>query len=266
MTTYDLGDVASLAVAITDSAGAAANAGAVALTVTLPDGTTVTPTVTNAATGSYTASYTPTLPGRHGVRWVATGANASAFTDSFTVMDPVDIPVVSLAEAKRHLNITSTTSDEELRAFIAAAQDAGERYTGRVFGRRSIVETHDGGSAAIVLAGIPVVSVTTVVEDGTTLTAADYVAHLTAAVLYRAAGTTWDNSDPQTVVVTYVAGYAQQPPTDRQGVLEMVRHMWETQRGSMATFPRGDDYTPGAGYSIPNRVAELWNLNRMPGF
>ncbi len=78
MTTYDLGDVASLAVAITDSAGAAANAGAVVLTVTLPDGTTVTPTVTNAATGSYTASYTPTLPGRHGVRWVATGANASA--------------------------------------------------------------------------------------------------------------------------------------------------------------------------------------------
>ena len=44
-------------------------------------------------------------------------------------------------------------------------------------------------------------------------------------------------SDPQTVVVTYVAGYAQQPPTDRQGVLEMVRHLWDTQRGSMAMQP-----------------------------
>ena len=87
MSTYDLGDVAALSVAITDTTGAAANAGAVALTITLPDGTTTAPIVTNPATGSYTAAYTPTQSGRFGVRWVATGVNACAFTDTFTVAE-----------------------------------------------------------------------------------------------------------------------------------------------------------------------------------
>ncbi len=267
MSTYDLGDVAALSVAITDTTGAAANAGAVALTITLPDGTTTTPTVTNPATGSYTAAYTPTQSGRFGVRWVATGVNACAFTDAFTVMDPTDSPVVALSEVKRHLNITSSTSDEELRSFLATAQMAGERYTGRVFGRRTVTATLTGGTSVLALTVLPIVSVTTVVENGVTLTAADFVADLDAGVLYRAGGAVWDVSDRNTITVTYVAGYTNQPATDRQGVLEMVRHLWETQRGSMATFPRGgDDYTPGAGYSIPNRVRELWDLNRVPGF
>ena len=58
---YDLGDVVSLSVNVVDSAGAAANATAVVCTVTLPDGTTATPDVTNSATGTYTIAYTPTV-------------------------------------------------------------------------------------------------------------------------------------------------------------------------------------------------------------
>jgi len=265
--TYDLGDVVSLAVAITDSTGAAANAGAVACTITHPDGTTSTPAVSNPATGSYTTSITPTQVGRHGVRWVATGANASAFTDAFTVLDPAEIPVVSLTEVKRHLNITSTTSDEELRALIVVAQEAGERYTGRVFGRRTVTDTCTGGRNAIALTSLPVLSVTSVSEDGSALTGDDYTADLAAGVLYRADGGTWDASEPLTVSVVYVAGYTAQPAPDRQGALEMIRHLWDTQRGSMAMLPRGaDDYNPGAGYSIPRRVSELWDLNRIAGF
>ncbi len=85
MTTYDLGDVIALAVAITDSTGAAANAGAVTCTITRPDASTVSPAVANPATGSYSVVYTAAASGRYSVAWTATGANASAFTDTFTV-------------------------------------------------------------------------------------------------------------------------------------------------------------------------------------
>ena len=71
---YDLGDVATLAVQIKDSTGTLANAGALAATITLPDGTTTTPTVSNPSTGNYQISYITTQLGRHGIRWVATGA------------------------------------------------------------------------------------------------------------------------------------------------------------------------------------------------
>jgi hypothetical protein len=47
---YDIGDSVSLAWDVKDSAGVLANATTVTLTVTLPDGTTATPAVTNPPT------------------------------------------------------------------------------------------------------------------------------------------------------------------------------------------------------------------------
>lgn len=82
---YDFGDVVTLNVSITDANDQPANAGAVVCTVILPDTTTATPTVANTAVGQYAAVYTPPASGRYTVEWVASGANASAFTDTFTV-------------------------------------------------------------------------------------------------------------------------------------------------------------------------------------
>ena len=269
MSTYDLGDVAQLSVTIRDSTGAAANATAVALTVTTPAGVASTPTVNNTATGVYQASYTPAAAGRYTVRWVATGTNASAYTDVFTVADPADLPVVSLSDTRAHLNITATTGDEELRRLLTVACDVGEAYTGRVFGRRSVVEAHAGGARYVVLRRIPVLSTTTVVEDGTSVAAAGYSLDTQSGCLLRLSSgypSVWAGG-VDAVVVTYTAGYAAQPESDIQGVLEMVRHLWETQRGSMPMMPRGDEgWTPGLGYSIPKRVAELWDGSRVPGF
>ena len=121
---FDLGDVVPLAVNVKDTAGALANATAVVLTITLPDGTTATPSVTNSSTGVYSATYTPAVAGRFGVRWVATGTNASTYVDAFTVAAGAGL--ISLDEVKAFLNITSTTNDEELREFVAAATVAAE--------------------------------------------------------------------------------------------------------------------------------------------
>ena len=81
MAVYDLGDVVALGVTITNAAGNPENATAVVATVTAPDGTTSTPTISNSAAGLYDISFSPTMSGRHTIRWVATGANASAYME-----------------------------------------------------------------------------------------------------------------------------------------------------------------------------------------
>lgn len=85
MATYDLGDVVSLSFEIRDSSGVLADASAVTLTMTLPDGTTQPLNPTHPSTGVYTATYSPPGIGRYRACLVATGANAGSHTTGFTV-------------------------------------------------------------------------------------------------------------------------------------------------------------------------------------
>ena len=267
---YDLGDVVTVSVNVKDSTGTLAAAGAVTLTVTLPDGTTTAPSVTNSSTGVYTATYTPTQVGRHGVRWVATGANAGAYTDVFDVLDSALMPIVSLADAKAHLNITTTTDDEELRRFLAVATEMAERYCNRALRRKTISETHDGDTEALLLRSRPVLSITTVTENGVALAATDYTLDATAGLLLRGSTTAeleWCDGR-QNITVAYVSGYTDPPQVAQQAVLELTRHLWQTQRGNVAlpTLGGADDYNgpTGFGWSIPNRVRELLDPLRSP--
>ena len=108
----------------------------------------------------------------------------------FDVLDPALLPVVSLADAKRHLNISATTDDEEVRKVLAIATDLAERYTGRALRRKTVVETHDGGTAtALLLRQPPALSVSSVVESGTTLASTGYTLNAPAGLLYRGSTT-----------------------------------------------------------------------------
>ncbi len=267
--TYDLGDVVALTVEIRDSNGDLANAGGVTCTITLPDATTTSGSVTPVTTGTYLSSYTPTQAGRHVAAWVATGSNATAVIDVFDVRSASDAPLVSLADVKTHLNITATTNDEELRRFIDAATDAAERYTGRSLRGQSVTETLDGnGTPNLLLGSVPVRSVTSVTIGGSTVAATGYTAS-TSGVLTRLGGSY--TPGPWTpgvgnVTVTYLAGEASPPPAAVQAVLELVRHLWQTQRGTMPGRAQvGDDYQPGLGFSLPQRVTELLDQLRIAG-
>ena len=263
--TYDLGDVVALAVEVKNAAGTLANATAVTLTVTLPDGTAATPAVANPSTGKYTASYSPTVAGRHVVRWVATGTNASAFTDAFTVTDASDYGLVGLDDVKRHLNITASTSDEELRAVLFAATAAAEDYLNRPLRRMNKTRTFYspiGNGRILTLSQPDIASITAITEDGEALTADDYDADLNAGIVRRV-GNAWEYP----TVVQYVT-VGLDSPAIRQAVLELCRHLWETQRGSLPLMPRGvdgmDTYNPAMSYSLPRRVTELLAPHRMP--
>lgn len=169
-----------------------------------------------------------------------------------------------LDDVKEHLNITSTSSDAELTATTLAALAAAEDYLRRPLRGVSKTETFytpQGNGLALVLSRPDTGSIATITADGTELSDDDYVADLNAGVVWRSAGWSYP------VVVEYVSGGLDSEAI-HQAILELVRHLWETQRGSMPMLPRGvdgmDAFNPATGYSLPRRVTELLAPHRLP--
>jgi len=269
-----VGSQVRLSFTVTDAAGAATNATTQVFTVTLPDGSAgIPPSVQTDGTGSYYGDYTVTVAGRH--EWYATTTGPATRT-AVNVFNAAAItagagPIVGLTEAKNHLTISGTGSDAELMDFLQRASAGVEQYTGCSWRRATVVETYDGGKTAIVLRQAPILSITTVTESGATLPASNYFTDANAGLLVRGSQTapmTWLNG-LQNVTVTYVVGPpgGVVPDDVIQGTLELLGHLWETQRGG-SNRPRqvGTDSSPsGTGYSYPNRVRELLDPYVVPG-
>lgn len=266
---YDLADVVPLTVSIKDAAGGPADGGAVVLVVEKPDGTTVTPTVAHPGVGQYQVDYAPDMPGRHVAMWACTGLNASGFTDVFDVRPAAPPYLVSLADAKAQLNITSTADDEELRKVIEAATAAVERHIDKAIVRRTVVEQRNLGNPAIsrtpgVLQSFtatkkPVLSLTSVVSaDGLTSWDVSGMRGTDSGVIQVLSGAVvWGP-----VRLTYVAGMQVIPAECAESAEIIIQHIWENQRGTAGGPRPGGMDTSGLGftsmgYAIPNAALEL---------
>lgn len=256
---YDLADVIPLTVTIRDANGDPADGGAVVLTVGLPDGTTVTPSVTHSGVGVYQVDYPPTMPGRHTVSWVCTGLNASGYSDVFDVRPAAPPYVGSLAALKAQLNMSSTEDDEELRTYLEAATGVVERYLRRAVVRRSRTEVHSVTNGNLILNWAPIVSVTSVAttDGATTWNVADLKVS-DAGIVTAVAGPAIVGE----VAAEYVAGVEVVPAEWTLASVIIGQHLWETQRGQTGGPFAGGLDMPGAGitsfgFSIPNRAKEL---------
>lgn len=118
--TYELGSIVLLGVEVRDAAGALADATAVTCTVTLPDGTTATPTPAHPSTGVYTVDYPAPAAGRYVARWVATGANASAESQVFRVVDRGD-DLVDVADLSVYLDESIDPADDRAQQLLRQA-------------------------------------------------------------------------------------------------------------------------------------------------
>jgi len=275
---YDLGDKVYLTWNTVDSSGAAVNPGTVTLNITLPDATNVSVTTATSITGTYTASYLPTQVGRHIIAWSAGTTWSQAYSDIFEVRDINDIGIVGYDEVLEFLNIpTASANENEVRRFIDASTDLAETYVGQVLGRRTFTnELYDGGTEFIRIRNPKAISITSVTENGLAVSASNYVLDYTGQRLYRiGSGTLYATNSygywtqgMNNVSITYVAGYVNPPMSAKQGVLEIIRHLWQTQRGAINVMSRnqsGDELYSTPTYSLPRRAMELLDPTSFPG-
>lgn len=174
--------------------------------------------------------------------------------------------VVQLPDAKAYLNNVSTATDAELQTFIDAAEAAIVQRIGPLTPAAQTSRVR-GWSTTLQLPVWPVALLTSVTPvGGTALNVADLIVdpdglRTVEWLQYGYFGARWYD-------VVYTAGRtvtASVNPDIYKADLELIRHMWTTQRGKAVGGPAaatrlvpGDVGTvPGAGYTFPARVTEL---------
>lgn len=247
---HDLGDPVPITATIRDAAGEPVVPSTAMLTITRPDGTTTSPTITPAIPLQY--DFLPASAGLHAFTLRTTGPDTE-ITGSFYV-ESSPRGLFGIPEVRQQLNLTAGQYDEELRLYIAAATDVIERHVGRAVVPRTVTETQEVCGATMWLNWTPVRSITSL--TGTTGGA------LTGYTLDGALGRLTGLRYSGMATVVYVAGMVEIPANYRLAARIIVQHLWETKRGgatlSQPSFALEDSVTvSGMGYAVPNRALEL---------
>lgn len=265
---FDLGAVVPLGTTVRDAAGTLANAGAMSVTITLPDRTTVTSTITPASTGVYAHDYATVQAGRHTVRWLATGVNAGAYTDMFDVSEAAPPALMSLDAAKRHLKKNDSADDDEIRDWIEACTRAVEQFVGPVV-VRSVTEVVRFASArSVALTQTPAIELTSAVAavtGGTSYNVADLDLDGETGIVTRVDGGLLYGP----LRFVYIVGRPVVAANIRSAGKIILQHLWRTRQGPGRPQRGTDDYDvteplPGLGFAVPNRAVQLLDPDRLP--
>lgn len=271
---YTLGQQVVLATTVTDTLGAPTDA-TMSLVVTKPDGSTLVSgvglTIAHPGVGQYSCTVpATTLAGTWLYLWTASGAAIGTDDGQFDVL-AITRRIVSLASAKLHLNKNNTADDVEIQDFIDAASAVVVREVGPVV-PTSYTESLPAPNGRLILTWAPVISITTVIENGATVAPSGYRLNATAGIIERVNGnapTYWAGNGSQAdITVTYLAGRTGAvPPNIRLATLELVAHLWRNSqmgrnRRVRGTGPEDDTQAVALGFSLPNRVRELLGSKR----
>lgn len=162
-------------------------------------------------------------------------------------MDPIlsvttaatDLTLLTIAERRAAVGLTDNSKDPELKtleervaariAHVCNVATAGT--TPPTLREETLTETFrlDGlsrGPHELVLARLPIVSVTSVVEDGTTLVAADYEILSAAGLLRRLSSGNPDRWETAKITVVYKAGWATVPAGLKLAAERLMRNYW----------------------------------------
>jgi YD repeat-containing protein len=263
----------------------------------------VAPTTNAAATivtpASGTVSYTPTAQdtataGIYMVEWHITAAGGGLTTyptDGYLeasieedIITPGGSRLVSLGEVRDYLNIqiSDKSRDAKLLRVIDSTTKVVEEITGPILQRIIQNETHDGGVAEFETYFQPIASVQSVTEYRANIpyplaqvatpdlgTIYSYMWDPFGRIMRRTVGggiTTFPPG-PDSIWITYTAGYATPPSNVTHGLLELLRvNYQETQQGRPRPgFSEIDDLEPRGpvlGFYVPGRVRELLAPNR----
>ena len=273
MARYPLGQDVSLAITVQDPAGASVDAdGGITLTLTEPDATTVVYTTpTHDSLGNYhqvVPHTATTLVGHY--QWVSVaiaGGSQGVGFGEFDVFDPSEVSVLSLADGKAALRITTTANDSKILRKIASIEADIERVIGGPIVTRQVTERVElsAGYTALVLRKRPIVSVVSItsVASGGALSITDIDIDPVANIVRRKLG--WPFYGPYfqplpAMTVVYNAGLGTSvPPSIADAAENILQTQWAaTQRGAMLPGGAGQQEVvlPGMTYAISYWAAE----------
>lgn len=270
MTSYYQGAPVRLSVTVRDFTGTLVTPTTIVLTVTKPDATVGT---YSSPTADSLGQYHQDVPaldltqvGHHQYVWTTTGPGAGVVPGSFDLRDPLAVQVLTLNDAKDHVDIpqATTTHDVELQSWLDTIQTSLEKMTGGPIFNRAVTERVEVGSGykTLALRQRPVVSVTSItdVASGTVLPVTDLDVDSNSGIVRRKLNLPFWSRGPF-YTVTYVAGWGTSVPAPFNSAARIiVGHLWATQHGPSQRPTLGGDETvtpPGFGFAIPNRAAEL---------
>lgn len=132
--------------------------------------------------------------------------------------------LVTLNDMKTYLGISGSTYDTFLTQQITVISDTIENYCRRVFAQATYVQTFYGPeyppSKDLLLFMYPVISVTSVVEDGETVDTGDYRLNKPTGTIVKTSGSF--NYGAEETVITYSAGFATIPTPLQDVVFSLV--------------------------------------------
>lgn len=261
---YELGRTLTWGLKVYDATGALADLGGgnPTATITKPDATTASGSVTKTATGVYQATYVGGALGRWRCDWTGSGANSGGlpYSDHADVVD-LTRAIIPLGDARAALNLTAgnTADDDEIRGVIACVTVLVEHVVGPVLPKTATIVRSGRGKCGIPLDERPA-SITSVKEDGVTLPASGYCVE--DGVLWRGSSSlagAWSNATANNVEITYAAGSAIVPPNVIDAARDILQHLWSSsQQVARPAFgaPAEVDVAtaPVLGWAVP-RVA-----------
>lgn len=171
--------------------------------------------------------------------------------------------IVTLAEAKEHLNITGTSSDTELGKFVDAATAFVERHLGAV-AQRTVTETVTPTTSGLIFLSSPVISITSMTAaygHPGTYTVADWYPKGSSIVAGYGKSTSYPTWP---VRVEYVGGYTTIPADLRQATLDYIKWRWQSQRGPSPLPSMGDEFAMAPTSTVPYKVMEVIDGYRVP--
>ncbi len=292
---YYLGDPVPLAFTLTDASGNPVNAVVTqpVLTITLPDQSTVTPSVVNTGTGVYSAVYATTQAGHHLVKWACADATyPGGYADVFDVWSLASNDVLSRADAKAILSISpsNTTYDDLVDKVNGSVTEWLEWYCGAIV-PQTVQETIRVGGLVVQLSRRPVLDLVTwtsipagLVNTPATLAQANggpmfpvmtygvaypidqlyfepdkgYVRHTSGLPFYYGP-----------YVWLYRSGYEVIPQNIRFAASVTLKHLFGLERGGAGVAAAGsaDEETSATpfGFMVPNRALEALAPRQDPG-
>lgn len=142
--------------------------------------------------------------------------------------DAIGPDLITLAELKLHLGITTTTDDERLESAITLVSEMIATYCGRRFAFASAIETfhfddceQSRNNAGLTLSLYPVATIASVAVDDSALDATAWHINPASGLLWPASGR-WSG----TIVVDYSGGYMlpdEAPAMLSAAVIESIR-------------------------------------------